>query len=174
MFNPTAYRIACSAGLLLAAANPSGADIQITPWRSLMPAVARQPAVLLAQAPPAAAPQAGMPEIVPAAKAKSGKYVQAYRSIPFSRVEYDANPSYRHEAAMELVLGALRPKTIHTHAAMPCMQPQPVQIVPYNPYNPYYPAGHLRYLFDTTRGPYSRYSSLLYPYGGYRLQFYNY
>lgn len=36
-------------------------------------------------------------------------YWTVYRSIPFSRAEYDANPSYRHQATMELLLGELRP-----------------------------------------------------------------
>lgn len=39
-------------------------------------------------------------------------YEQAYNSIPFSRAEYEANPGYRHEAAMELMFGVLRPTTI--------------------------------------------------------------
>lgn len=38
-------------------------------------------------------------------------YAEAYNSISFSRAEYEANPSYRHEAAMELMLGAPRPTT---------------------------------------------------------------
>jgi hypothetical protein len=39
-------------------------------------------------------------------------YVQAMAQIPFNREEYEANPSYRHDAAMELMFGALRPTTI--------------------------------------------------------------
>jgi hypothetical protein len=39
-------------------------------------------------------------------------YWEAYQAIPFLRSEYEANPSYRHEAAMELMMGALRPTTI--------------------------------------------------------------
>lgn len=39
-------------------------------------------------------------------------YWEAYQSIPFLRAEYEANPSYRHEAALELMMGALRPTTI--------------------------------------------------------------
>ncbi len=35
-------------------------------------------------------------------------YREIYNTIPFSRAEYDANPSYRHEATMELLLGQLR------------------------------------------------------------------
>jgi hypothetical protein len=36
-------------------------------------------------------------------------YAEAYAQIPFSRSEYEANPNYRHDAAMELVFGAMRP-----------------------------------------------------------------
>ena len=40
-------------------------------------------------------------------------YLEIYRSIPFSRAEYLANPSYRHEATMEIMMGQLRPTVIH-------------------------------------------------------------
>ena len=36
-------------------------------------------------------------------------YAEAYAQIPFSRTEYEANPSYRHDAAMELMFGMMRP-----------------------------------------------------------------
>ncbi len=39
-------------------------------------------------------------------------YAQAYAQVPFMRSEYEANPGYRHDAAMELMFGALRPTTI--------------------------------------------------------------
>lgn len=39
-------------------------------------------------------------------------YVAAYSQIPFSRAEYEANPGYRHDAALELMFGTLRPLTI--------------------------------------------------------------
>jgi hypothetical protein len=39
-------------------------------------------------------------------------YAQAYAQIPFSRSEYEANPGYRHDAALELMFGVLRPMTI--------------------------------------------------------------
>src|SRR5689334_15091468 len=48
-----------------------------------------------------------------AAPAKpSISYEQAYNSIPFSRAEYLANPSYRHDTAVEMVFGQLRETTI--------------------------------------------------------------
>lgn len=39
----------------------------------------------------------------------SRSYREIYNSIPFSRVEYDANPGYRHLATMEIMLGQLHP-----------------------------------------------------------------
>ncbi len=39
-------------------------------------------------------------------------YTQAYAQIPFYRSEYEANPGYRHDAALELMFGAMRPTSI--------------------------------------------------------------
>ncbi|HEY2253843.1 MAG TPA: hypothetical protein VGH74_22365 [Planctomycetaceae bacterium] len=39
-------------------------------------------------------------------------YSQAYAQIPFYRSEYEANPGYRHDAALELMFGVLRPVTV--------------------------------------------------------------
>lgn len=39
-------------------------------------------------------------------------YAQAYAQVPFLRSEYEANPGYRHDAAMEIMFGALRPTTV--------------------------------------------------------------
>lgn len=39
-------------------------------------------------------------------------YAAAYSQIPFSRAEYEANPGYRHDAALELMMGQMRPTTI--------------------------------------------------------------
>ncbi|MCA9098719.1 MAG: hypothetical protein KDA36_10040 [Planctomycetaceae bacterium] len=47
------------------------------------------------------------PQIIPAVS-----YIEAYNSVPFSRTEYEANPGYRHEAAMEIMFRQLRPTTI--------------------------------------------------------------
>lgn len=38
-------------------------------------------------------------------------YAEAYAAVPFSRTEYEANPGYRHLAAIELMFGAMRPMT---------------------------------------------------------------
>ena len=51
--------------------------------------------------------------------AVAGSYGEVYRSIPFSRTEYLANPSFRHEAAMEILFGELRPMTIYKNVPPP-------------------------------------------------------
>jgi hypothetical protein len=66
----------------------------------------------------APAAQASQPGQGASASAASGglvprmTYKQAFASIPFSREEYEANPGYRHDAAMELMFGTLRPTTV--------------------------------------------------------------
>lgn len=39
-------------------------------------------------------------------------YGEAYNAVPFRRNEYDANPGYRHETALELMFQTLRPTTV--------------------------------------------------------------
>jgi hypothetical protein len=46
-------------------------------------------------------------------------YALVYHSLPFVRSEYIANPSYRHEAAMEILFGQLRPTVVHKHPGQP-------------------------------------------------------
>jgi len=46
-------------------------------------------------------------------------YSYVYNSIPFLRSEYIANPSYRHEATMEILFGKLRPTVVHKHPGRP-------------------------------------------------------
>jgi hypothetical protein len=61
---------------------------------------------------PAPAGAAGVVAPVPAASgtlAPRMTYAEAYAMIPFSRAEYEANPGYRHDAAMELMFGTMRP-----------------------------------------------------------------
>jgi hypothetical protein len=53
---------------------------------------------------PAAAPLLAAPPMM--------SYAEAYASIPFHRAEYEANPGYRHDAAIELMFGAMRPTTV--------------------------------------------------------------
>ena len=57
------------------------------------------------------------------------KYYEVYRSIPFLRSEYNANPSYRHETTMEILFGELRPMTIHKYT--PIVPPAPAPLGPY-------------------------------------------
>jgi hypothetical protein len=61
---------------------------------------------------PAPAEAAGQGPLVPAASgtlAPRMSYAEAYAMVPFSRAEYEANPGYRHDAAMELMFGTMRP-----------------------------------------------------------------
>lgn len=65
------------------------------------------------------------PDCPPAhAQIDSRRYREIYRSIPFSRAEYDWNPGYRHQATMEMLLGQLHP-VIVAPAAPATVQPQP-------------------------------------------------
>ena len=49
----------------------------------------------------------------PAVAAPRMTYAQAYAAVPFSRTEYEANPVYRHQAALEVMFGVLRPMTLN-------------------------------------------------------------
>lgn len=42
----------------------------------------------------------------------SQMYYEIYKSIPFIRAEYDANPSYIHDSTMEILFGQMRPTVI--------------------------------------------------------------
>jgi len=82
-------------------------------------------------------------------------YRMIYNAIPFNRAEYNASPSYRHDAAMEILFGRMRPTVIHRNSPQPsavaehqCVRaPVPVQL----------PApGHLaRFLFPVLELPHS-------------------
>jgi hypothetical protein len=60
---------------------------------------------------PASAPAAGGLRIIPGHPHSAGparaSYSDVYRSIPFSRAEYVAHPSYRSEATLGLMLGQM-------------------------------------------------------------------
>jgi hypothetical protein len=75
-------------------------------------------------------------EIIPgpsaAAEVNGRTYDDVYRSIPFNHTEYLANPSYRHEATMEILFGQLRPTTIVKE-----YEPQVIQNEVPSPYQPY-------------------------------------
>jgi hypothetical protein len=106
---------------------PESTEVAINPAIPATTAVVTQPA-----------PQAndfGI-QIVPARPRDAGmngqSYSDAYRSIPYSLTEYLANPSYRHDAAMEVLFGALRPTTIHRE--VPAQVAQEPEWTPYRPY----------------------------------------
>lgn len=40
-------------------------------------------------------------------------YSEIYKTIPFVRAEYDANPSYLHDTTVEFLFGKMRPTVIH-------------------------------------------------------------
>jgi hypothetical protein len=61
-----------------------------------------------------------LPEIVPQ-QVRVPSYTDVFNSIPFSRAIHDNDPSYRHNATMELLLGQLRPQTIYN---APTIAPQ--------------------------------------------------
>lgn len=107
----------CGAGAVLVAASLLGPAvlnaedkwvIEIRPLETentaAVSGVAPAPAVQgPAEAPGSVAPGVLVPRMT---------YAQALAQIPFSRAEYEANPSYRHDSAMELMFGAMRPTTI--------------------------------------------------------------
>jgi hypothetical protein len=43
----------------------------------------------------------------------SQMYTEIYKSIPFIRAEYNANPSYLHDTTVEFLFGKMRPTVIH-------------------------------------------------------------
>jgi hypothetical protein len=73
------------------------------------------------------------------------KYSQVYNSIPFSRAEYEAYPSYRHDATMEFLFGQMRSTVIQRgttvmrggYSAMPYGYSYPYSPYGFNYY--YYP-----------------------------------
>ncbi|HEX6986776.1 MAG TPA: hypothetical protein VF170_15465 [Planctomycetaceae bacterium] len=74
-----------------------------------------------------------LPTVTPAASVDPAAYWAVYRTIPFIRTEYLANPSYRHEATMEFLFGQLRPTVVHKHYQVrrPAPAPVPAIVPPY-------------------------------------------
>ncbi len=104
-------------------------------------------------------------------KVEVDKYEQIYNSIPYSRAEYLANPAYRHEATMELLLGTLRPTVVHKQDKPKRVynQPRLNEAVPRNSPPPmpfgYYPGYYRGYYYP---GYYPGYYRGYYGgYGGY-------
>ncbi|WP_145362357.1 hypothetical protein [Stratiformator vulcanicus] len=89
-------------------------------------------------------------------------YETAYRSVRFRRSEYLANPSYRHEAAMEIMFGQLRPMTINKHVES--VAPSTVAEVP--AYVPPFVYDRYQGLRPTFMGPVPAFAG---PLGPYRL-----
>jgi len=77
-----------------------------------------------------------VPDIRTSTELLGRRYAEAYRAIPFNRAEYDANPSYRHEAAMELVFGQMRPTTIVKQVGAVAPSTDSSTFTPYSPYLP--------------------------------------
>lgn len=85
---------------------------------------------------PVSVPSTNGPSVVYPCPSPRMSYKDAYDQIPFSRAEYEANPGYRHEAAMELVFGAQRPTTIVKQnmpyfSRYPDFQRSRLQVYPY-------------------------------------------
>lgn len=117
------------------AENPKG-TIQLVSLRQDVTAPAPAPVPAVAVVPATKLPQPaadGLPVIIPGESSQccdttpavnppegtvdprylSQMYTEIYRSIPFNRAEYDANPSYRHDTAVEFLFGKMRPTVIH-------------------------------------------------------------
>jgi len=81
-----------------------------------------------------------VPEAAPATAVDSlelaKRYRQIYNAIPFDRTEYEANPSYRHEAAMEILFGKMRPTVMQrSHTVIDVHEPPVMPMaIPYSPY----------------------------------------
>ena len=72
-------------------------------------------------------------------------YRRIYQSIPFSRAEYNVNPSYRHDSTMEILTGNARHQTTLQHSTVPVPPPRPQShLLPYR-YNS--PRHGLNYYF---------------------------
>lgn len=94
---------------------------------------------------PASTATEGTPAVVSANHAEAAfppgltasSYAEVYNSIPFRRSEYLANPNYRHEATIEILIGQLRPKTVLMHAspAATCCAPRATSFVGF--FNPW-------------------------------------
>ncbi|HET6426272.1 MAG TPA: hypothetical protein VFG20_21450 [Planctomycetaceae bacterium] len=104
---------------------------------------------------PAAETSAGNSAPATDAAARVRLYREVYNSIPFSRAEFNANPSYRHDATMEFLFGEMRPTVIHR---------QPSTRVDINmPAMPYGGFGYGSGLIFNRYGLYNNWSPYMYP-----------
>jgi hypothetical protein len=86
-------------------------------------------------------------------------YYQIYRTIPFSRAEYMANPSYRNDLTMGLIFNQLPYTTVFKQMGPPSMNG-------YGPMSPS-PYGSPPYGMGPNSGPYGMGPGPNYPYPGY-------
>ncbi len=95
--------------------------------------------VVLPPVPKPTAKEVTMPEIYPADRSplpdkdccpQLTTYKQIYDSIPFSRAEYVANPSYRHETTLSLMLG--EPVITNGPKTVPVRNRPAVQYLPWS------------------------------------------
>lgn len=94
-------------------------------------------------------------------KFSASDYQKALASIPFDRAQYNVNPTYRHDSAMELLTGNARHQTIVKHSYN---TPQPTVIPGGSSYvAPYNPARY-GYLRPALRLNYYRHFPSLNPY----------
>ena len=98
-----------------------------------------------------------LPTVSAAPAVDPAAYWCVYRTIPFLRTEYLANPSYRHEATMEFLFGQLRPTVVHKHREA---APAPVQAAP-----SYYRLYPFDIFPDEPAGTLQRYWGPTFPFG---------
>lgn len=97
------------------------AAVAAVPGIIIAPQVAIQPAdsgrALAGNPPPNAKASSGEQQPGPSAGydplVMAANYATVYNSIPFLRSEYDQNPTYRHDAAMEILFGQMRPMVVN-------------------------------------------------------------
>jgi hypothetical protein len=163
-------RVAQADGNLPVPTPPSAAPVPTPANEGVQPKVAPAPSAQPSPEPPAPSlPTPAEPESRPA-RVESGiviipmaakdcttthtgmTYREAYASVPYSLTEYLANPGYRHDAAMEIMFGQMRPTTIQKNYT-----PQVIEEPEYSPYRPA--------LFNSPEGSF-------YPYVDYRKLWY--
>ena len=80
-------------------------------------------------------------------RAYASQYSKVYNQIPFNRAEYNVNPSYRHDSAMEILTGNARHKTVLQHSTAPAPQTRYTPSIPAIPYRYNNPRRGLNYYF---------------------------
>lgn len=128
------------AGHVAASGNLMADVFQVTENWSIEITPAQKVPVEVSAAPVAPVPEAGEATAQKGArKVDAAEYQRIYRSIPFNRAEYNANPNYRHDSTMEILTGNARHQTIierKTTNSVPAPQPVQPAAVPYRYNNP--------------------------------------